>query len=62
MAMWNMCDGILGFYSVRQFFFWSDNFSKLLDRMSDKLSWILDMSANVSKIHFHYKQCQKSVR
>ena len=57
-----MCDGILGFYSVRQIFFRSDNFPKLPDRMSDKLSWILDMSANVSKIHFHYKQCQKSVR
>jgi hypothetical protein len=36
--------GILGFYSVRQIFFPSDNFSKLPHRMSDKLSWIFDMS------------------
>ena len=36
--------GILGFYSVRQIFFLSDSFSKLPDRMSDKLSQIFDMS------------------
>ena len=39
-----ICGGILGFYSVRQIFFRSDSFSKMPDRMSDKLSWIFDMS------------------
>ena len=36
--------GMLGFYSLRQIFFRSDSFSKLPDQMSDKLSWIFDMS------------------
>ena len=40
MAMWNM------WWHFR-IFFRSDSFSKLPDWMSDKLSWIFDMSAQV---------------
>ena len=47
---WRWCGGILGFYSVRQIFFQSDSFSKLPDRMSDKLSWIFDMSVIWSRL------------
>jgi hypothetical protein len=43
MVMWNIW-WHLCFNSVRQIFFQSDSFSKLPDRMSDKLSWISDMS------------------
>jgi hypothetical protein len=48
--IWRWCGGILGFYSVRQIFFQSDSFSKLPDRMSDKLSWIFDMSVIWSRL------------
>jgi hypothetical protein len=42
---WHLC-----FNSVRQFFFQSDRFSNLPDRMSDKLSWIFDMSVTAVEI------------
>ena len=46
MVMWNM------WWHFR-FFIRSDSFSKLLDGMSDKLSWIFDMSViNNSSSYF----------
>jgi hypothetical protein len=42
----------LVFFSVRQIFFPLDSFSKLPDRMSDKLSWIFDMSGLHPEIEF----------
>ena len=52
MAMWNMwCH--FSFFLVRQILFRSDSFSKLPDRMSDKLSWIFDMSVIVFNATFN---------
>jgi hypothetical protein len=59
-------------YSVKQIFFRSDSFSKLPDRMSDKLSWIFDMSilswlcdrkmyiSEHGIVHFHFFTTKKT--